>query len=62
MPSNPVDESAAAKALRLRNSGERVKKILALQGRGLWHGDLSEMRRDQQALPADKNTDAAKRK
>jgi RNA polymerase sigma factor (sigma-70 family) len=41
-----VDESAVVEALRLGEPDERVKKILSLQGRGVWRGDLADMRRD----------------
>jgi RNA polymerase sigma factor (sigma-70 family) len=46
MTAGIIDESAIAEALRLGNTGERAKQILNFQGLGLWHGDLSEMRRD----------------
>jgi RNA polymerase sigma factor (sigma-70 family) len=52
MTSGIIDESAIADALRLSNAGERAKQILNLQGLGLWHGDLSEMRRDSPRSPA----------
>jgi hypothetical protein len=59
MASNPIDESPVAKALRLRKVRKGIEKLLSLQGSGLWHGDLAEMRRDEQPLPADNNQDAA---
>ncbi len=46
MTAGIIDESAIAEALRLSNAGDRAKQILNFQGLGLWHGDLSEMRRD----------------
>ena len=46
MTSPTIDESAIVEALRFSQPDERIKKLLALQGRGLWHGDLAEMRRD----------------
>jgi RNA polymerase sigma factor (sigma-70 family) len=44
--SDTIDESAIVDALRLGQTGERAKKFLNLQGRGLWYGDLAEMRGD----------------
>jgi RNA polymerase sigma factor (sigma-70 family) len=46
MTSGIIDESAVVEALRLSPPDERITKLLNLQGRGLWHGDLPEMRRD----------------
>jgi len=62
MPSNPIDDSATAGSW-LGHTRERAKKILDLQGRGLWHGDLAEMRRDEHPVPAvEKGPDATRHK
>jgi DNA-directed RNA polymerase specialized sigma24 family protein len=52
MTSAIIDESAIAEALRLGEPGEAIKRLLRLQGLGLWHGDLSEMRGDVPRSPA----------
>ena len=40
--------------MRLDEPGEGVKRLLRLQGLGLWHGDLAEMRGDSpRSNPAD---------
>ena len=44
MTSVIIDESAIVEALRLGEPGEAIKRLLRLQGLGLWYGDLSEMR------------------
>ena len=51
MTAGIIDESAIAEALRLSHPGERARQILSLQGLGLWHGDLAEMRRDSPRSP-----------
>jgi RNA polymerase sigma factor (sigma-70 family) len=51
MTSGTIDESAIADALRLDQSGELASRILRLQGLGLWHGDLAEMRGDLPRRP-----------
>jgi RNA polymerase sigma factor (sigma-70 family) len=51
MTAGIIDESAIAEALRLSHPGERARQILSLQGLGLWHGDLAEMRRDSPRRP-----------
>jgi len=62
MPSNPIDDSAT-EGVATPLPSERAKKILALQGRGLWHGDLAEMRRDKRRVPAaEKSPDTERRK
>jgi RNA polymerase sigma factor (sigma-70 family) len=38
--------------LRLGEPGEGIKRLLRLQGLGLWHGDLSEMRGDVPPRPS----------
>jgi len=52
MTSGIIDESAIAEALRLGEPGEAIKRLLRLQGLGIWHGDLSEMRGDVPRRPA----------
>jgi DNA-directed RNA polymerase specialized sigma24 family protein len=52
MTSGIIDESAIAEALRLTEPGEGIKRLLRLQGLGLWHGDLSEMRGDVPRRPS----------
>jgi DNA-directed RNA polymerase specialized sigma24 family protein len=52
MTSAIIDESAIAEALRIGEPGEAIKRLLKLQGLGLWHGDLSEMRGDVPRSPA----------
>jgi DNA-directed RNA polymerase specialized sigma24 family protein len=52
MTSGIIDESAIAEALRLGEPGEAIKRLLRLQGLGVWHGDLSEMRGDVPWTPA----------
>jgi RNA polymerase sigma factor (sigma-70 family) len=52
MTSGIIDESAIAEALRLTEPGEGIKRLLRLQGLGLWHGDLSEMRGDVPRSPS----------
>jgi RNA polymerase sigma factor (sigma-70 family) len=52
MTSGIIDEGAIAEALRLGEPGEAIKRLLRLQGLGLWHGDLSEMRGDVPRSPA----------
>jgi RNA polymerase sigma factor (sigma-70 family) len=52
MTSGIIDESAIAEALRLKEPGEAIKRLLRFQGLGLWHGDLSEMRGDVPRSPA----------
>ncbi len=52
MTSGIIDESAIAEALRLAEPGEGIKRLLRLQGLGLWHGDLSEMRGDVPRSPS----------
>jgi len=52
MTSGIIDESAIVEALRLGEPGEAIKRLLRLQGLGLWHGDLSEMRGDVPRRPA----------
>jgi DNA-directed RNA polymerase specialized sigma24 family protein len=52
MTAGIIDESAIAEALRLGEPGEAIKRLLRLQGLGLWHGDLSEMRGDVPRTPA----------
>jgi DNA-directed RNA polymerase specialized sigma24 family protein len=47
-----IDESAIAEALRLREPSEAMKRLLRLQGQGIWRGDLSEMRGDVPWTPA----------
>jgi DNA-directed RNA polymerase specialized sigma24 family protein len=47
-----IDESAIAEALRLREPSEAMKRLLKLQGQGIWRGDLSEMRGDVPWSPA----------
>ena len=47
-----IDESAIAEALRLGEPGEAIKRLLRLQGLGVWHGNLSEMRGDVPPSPA----------
>jgi len=54
MTSGIIDESAIAEALRLAEPGEGIKRLLSLQGLGLWHGDLAEMRGDSPRRPATK--------
>jgi len=51
MTSGIIDESAIAEALRLAEPSEAMKRLLKLQGLGLWHGDLSEMRGDVPRRP-----------
>jgi hypothetical protein len=46
MPSNRIDQNASADAARHLRVNESLKKLLSLQGAGLWVGDLAEMRRD----------------
>jgi RNA polymerase sigma factor (sigma-70 family) len=46
MTAGIIDETAIAEALRLGEPSEGIKRLLKLQGLGLWHGDLSEMRGD----------------
>jgi RNA polymerase sigma factor (sigma-70 family) len=50
--SDLIDESAIVEALRLSQPDERVQKLLNLQGRGLWHGDLADMRGDSPRRPS----------
>jgi DNA-directed RNA polymerase specialized sigma24 family protein len=52
MTSGIIDESAIAESLRLAEPGEGIKRLLRLQGLGLWHGDLSEMRGDVPRSPS----------
>jgi DNA-directed RNA polymerase specialized sigma24 family protein len=52
MTSAIIDESAIAEALRIGEPGQAIKRLLKLQGLGLWHGDLSEMRGDVPRSPA----------
>src|SRR3954454_8936184 len=52
MTSGIIDESAIVEALRLREPGEAIKRLLRFQGLGIWHGDLSEMRGDVTRSPA----------
>ena len=52
MTAGIIDESAIAEALRLSHPGEPARQILSLQGLGLWHGDLAEMRQDSPRRPA----------
>lgn len=53
MTAGIIDESAIAEALRLSHPGERARQILSLQGLGLWHGDLAEMRGDSPRGPVE---------
>jgi hypothetical protein len=46
MTAGIFDETAIAEALRLAEPSDAMKRLLNLQGLGLWHGDLSEMRGD----------------
>jgi len=55
MTSGIIDESAIAEALRLGEPCEAIKRLLRFQGLGVWHGDLSEMRRD---VPRRRSTEA----
>jgi RNA polymerase sigma factor (sigma-70 family) len=59
MTSGIIDESAIAEALRLDEPGEGIKRLLRLQGLGLWHGDLSEMRGDVPRSPSAEPTPAS---
>jgi RNA polymerase sigma factor (sigma-70 family) len=59
MTSGIIDESAIAEALRLAEPGEGIKRLLRLQGLGLWHGDLSEMRGDVPRSPSAEPTPAS---
>lgn len=52
MTSGIFDESAIAEALRIREPGEAIKRLLRYQGSGIWHGDLSAMRGDVPWTPA----------
>jgi len=52
MTSGIIDEGAITEALRLAEPSEGIKRLLRLQGLGLWHGDLSEMRGDVPRSPS----------
>jgi RNA polymerase sigma-B factor len=66
MTSGIIDESAIAEALRLGDA-QGIERLLRLQGLGLWHGDLADMRRDsprhppEPVLPSSSAEDAARR-
>jgi RNA polymerase sigma factor (sigma-70 family) len=51
MTSGIIDESAIAEALRL-GEPQGIERLLRLQGLGLWHGDLADMRRDSARRPS----------
>src|SRR4051794_1122981 len=52
MTSGIINDSAIAEALRLAQPGEGIKRLLRLEGSGVWHGDLSEMRGDVPRSPS----------
>jgi len=51
MTSPTIDENAIVEAFRLDAPGPPAKKILNLQGLGLWNGDLADMRGDSPKRP-----------